>query len=171
MKFFDNQVFFLGHKDLFSNMYRCDLMVGEQLFYSAEHLYVYMKALQFNDARVMNICLTNMNPFEVKAASRTINNFDNSLWNEIKLDIMVVIHLIKFCTGPLKEIILASADVELIEGSKDLEWGCGYHIDAINDALKTYPGRNLCGISLMRAREIIKDGQQIDPVSIFEMIC
>lgn len=169
MKLFNTQLFFLGHNDAFSNMYRCDINVGGMVFCTAEHLYVYLKARQFCDINVMNLCLTTPNPYDAKSASRRISGFDHELWDSVKLDFMMCIHLIKFGNGPLNELILASDGIELIEASRDLEWGCGHHIDSITDELSTYPGRNLCGISLMRARLFLLDGGTINPDSILEL--
>ena len=169
MKLFNKQLFFLGHNDAFSNMYRCDLNVSGMVFCTAEHLYVYLKARQFCDINVMKLCLTTPNPYDVKAASRRISGFDQELWGSVKLNFMMCIHLIKFGHGPLNELILASDGVELIEASRDLEWGCGYHIDSITSEMPTYPGLNLCGISLMQARLFLLEGGAINPDSILEL--
>lgn len=170
MKIFDNQVFFLGHNDIFSNMYPVDIYVDGMHLKSVEHLYVLCKAISAHDNKNSIKILNEDNPYEVKKMGYGILGLDPQFWDFIKDQIMICAMMAKFQQPHLKEVILASGTRELVEGSPNKVWGCGVHVKEIHEPIPNYPGKNLCGLCLMETREMLKQGITIDPNTILELL-
>lgn len=170
MKIFDNQVFFLGHNDVFSNMYPVDIHVDGMHLKSVEHLYVVCKAISAHDNKNCIKILNEDNPYEVKKMGYGILGLDPQFWDFIKDQIMVCAMMAKFQQSALKEALLASGDRELVEGSPNKVWGCGVHVSEITGPIPNYPGNNLCGKCLMDVRDLLRQGVTINPDTILELL-
>lgn len=71
-------------------------------------------------------------------------------WELVKIGIMADLLLAKFYQDPLRQMLLDTGDLKLIEGNSwgDLFWGAD---------LKTGKGKNMLGILLMELRDYLLD--------------
>jgi ribA/ribD-fused uncharacterized protein len=131
-------------------------------FYSAEHYMMYHKAKLFGDTSTMKKTLTNILPGEVKILGRKIPNFNESIWDKHKEDIVTQGNVLKFGQNPELKEILMSHNVEFVEGSpEDCIWGIGlYYEDKRCLDKNQWKGQNLLGKCLNRAKLILK-GEQL----------
>lgn len=170
MKIFDNQVFFLGHNDVFSNMYPVDIYVDGMHLKSVEHLYVICKAISAHDRHKCLAILHEDSPYEVKKMGYGILGLDVQFWDFIKDKIMVCAMMAKFQQPGLRDLMLASGERELVEASPNKVWGCGIHVNEITGPVLEYPGNNLCGKCLMDVRDLIRNDVTINPDTILELL-
>jgi len=159
-------LFFYGHrvtkkitKNCFSNFYPAEFTDGNGVkYYNSEQYLMYKKAKLFNDIETANKILSTKNPFEIKEHGRGVKNFDNTIWDEYKLEIMTEGLILKFKQNPeLLEFLLNTGDLILVEASStDKIWGIGL---SENKAMITpeekWKGQNLLGKALMAARSMI----------------
>jgi ribA/ribD-fused uncharacterized protein len=94
-------------------------------------------------------------------ANKNIQNFDNQKWSLIKDEVMYKACFAKFSQNKdLKSRLLSTKDKTLVEASPfDLYWGAGMSLNDINilDS-STHKGSNKLGFTLMRVRDLIKNG-------------
>lgn len=128
-------------------------------FTSAEQYMMYHKAILFNDSLIAEQILAVSNPKEIKALGRKVRNFNESVWNENKYEIVKNGNILKFSQNPrLKEELLSTRDSILVEASPfDSVWGIklGEFDPNRFDPLK-WRGENLLGFALTEVREIFK---------------
>lgn len=113
------------------------------------------KAVLFGDIASATKIVNTSDPKEQKALGRLVNGFNEAVWNQHKLDIMVKGLLLKFGQNEsLKQQLLATGDKILVEGSPhDKIWGVGLHYsDELILSEKTWRGQNLLGKALMEVR-------------------
>lgn len=81
------------------------------------------------------------------------------MWDENRYQIMVDILKAKFANPTLKEILLRTDNLELVEGSPyDAIWGV--KLDWMSDEIldrRNWRGRNLLGKALMEVREYYRN--------------
>lgn len=133
-----------------------EFKVGRVSFGCAEQYMMAEKALLFGDEEIYNQCLKKMHPKEYKALGRAIANFDETLWNEKKVDIVLEGNMAKFSQNKeLKQYLLNTKSKIIVESSPyDKIWGIGLakdHENAMNPAL--WQGENLLGFILMEVRD------------------
>ena len=98
-------------------------------------------------------------PYTIKKIGRQVANFDQSIWDKEKYEIMKTGIRYKFLQNiRLKKKLIQTEDKQLYEASKyDKIWGIGMtqqEAKEIEDA--NFPGENLLGKALMEVREEIK---------------
>lgn len=87
-----------------SNWYKCRINVDSELFktelglephidgvlcfYYSEHLFMYIKALVFNDTENAKKIYESKTPREAKSYGRAVSGFDESVWREKRVDAM-----------------------------------------------------------------------------------
>jgi len=126
---------------------------------SAEQYMMYRKAILFNDAAIAKEILARTNPFMIKNLGRRIANFNATIWDNAKFDIVVKANQLKFAQNTeLFIFLLLTQDKILVEASPvDCVWGIG--LDEHNPD-RFYPdrwkGENLLGKALMQARELLR---------------
>lgn len=128
-------------------------------FASAEHYMVAHKAWLFDDHATAAQILAAGHPGEAKTLGRTVEGFDEEVWNAHRFDIVVRANLAKFGQHPeLKEFLLATRNRVLAEASPvDRIWGIGLTADDERAASPaTWRGLNLLGFALMAARDALE---------------
>lgn len=154
----NNRIYFWN--GIFSQWYACDVYdTDKKINYNcAEQAMMAYKAATFNDEFAFDMIMDSNSPSTQKSWGRKIKNYDDAVWNKVRLDIVSKISYWKFSQNKtLKELLILSRDAEICESSPvDPIWGCGLAEDdpLIYDK-KNWKGQNLLGIAIMNAREKI----------------
>ncbi|MDX7999297.1 NADAR family protein [Xenorhabdus sp. Reich] len=161
-------LFFWGHKTNYVNnitksclsqWYPISFIVDGIAYASAEHYMMAEKARLFNDIGSMEKIINAKNPGAAKAFGREICGFNQSIWDECRLKIVIEGNLAKFSQNKsLAEFLLNTGDKILVEASPvDRIWGIGLSEDASNiQNPLTWDGLNLLGFALMAVREKLR---------------
>lgn len=117
------------------------------------------KARLFKDDTMRKIILNTTNPAKLKALGRKVRNYDEDIWHQNRMDIVLDGNMAKFCQNEdMKAQLLATGEKELVEASPfDTIWGIGLSATnpkALNKA--TWRGQNLLGNVLMTVRERLR---------------
>ena len=131
-------------------------VVNDIIYNTAEHWMMAHKALLFDDYAVYEKIIKAKSAAEAKELGRQILNFDENLWMQKRLEIVIEGSLYKFNQHPdLKEFLINTKDRLLVEASPvDTIWGVGLAADdeKIKDPTK-WNGLNLLGFALMEVRD------------------
>lgn len=160
-------LFFWGHtphndglitSSCLSQWWNCDFESNGLLFRSTEHWMMYQKAVLFEDFQVADKILNCLTPGEAKELGRKVSNFDDSIWNEHRMDIVIQGNRLKFSQNEeLKTFLLNTKQRVLVEASPvDEIWGVGLSKDS--DKIEnpdTWRGLNLLGFALMEVRDVL----------------
>ena len=164
-------LFFYGHqpsadgsltKSCFSQWWVAPFEVDGVTYQTAEHWMMAAKAGLFNDDDALQKILAAETPAKAKEMGRLVQNFDPTVWDQHKFDIVVMGSLQKFAqNGELKKFLLGTGDRVLVEASPvDRIWGIGMKSDnpaARNPSL--WKGDNLLGFALMEARAKLRENE------------
>ncbi len=127
----------------------------------AEQFMMAEKARLFADEATRAKILATTSPREHKALGRTVQGFEQALWEARCLEIVVQGNLAKFRQNPAMWAALdATGDKLLVEASPlDKVWGVGLRADdaRVHDRA-TWRGQNLLGEALMRVRTELRAG-------------
>lgn len=142
-------------KACFSQWYASPFEVDDVVYPTAEHFMMAGKARLFADDVALRQVLAAPNPGAVKAIGRSIEGFDEKVWQERRWDIVVQANLAKFSqNAALAEFLRNTGARVLVEASPvDKIWGIGLAADdpdAENPA--GWQGLNLLGFALMEVR-------------------
>jgi ribA/ribD-fused uncharacterized protein len=124
----------------------------------AEQAMMYHKALTFNDQAIADQVLRAKTPREQKALGRKVSNFNESKWDEVKLQLIVDINIAKFRQSKTHfKALKESGDKLMVEASPyDAIWGIGMRED---EAKRTHPdewrGENLLGKALDEVKNVL----------------
>lgn len=145
-------------KQCFSQWFPCEFVVDGVAYHTTEQYMMSQKALLFEDHEIFEQIMAADNPADYKALGRKIRNFDESIWNEHKFDIVVAGNVAKFSQNPeLREYLLSIGDAIPVEASPyDGIWGVKLGIespDIHNPNL--WQGENLLGFAIMTARDAL----------------
>ncbi|MFE6921310.1 NADAR family protein [Nocardia sp. NPDC057663] len=128
-------------------------------FTSAEHYMMWRKALLFDDARTAARVLEVKHPSEAKKLGRQIRDFDETVWERARFEIVVAGNVAKFGQDDaLRTYLLGTGARVLVEASPvDRIWGIGLAADDPRAADPAqWRGLNLLGFALMRARSVLR---------------
>ena len=145
-----------------SQWYPSQFMIDGVTYNCAEQYMMAMKAVLFNDADALQIIMDTNNPKIQKAAGRTVQGFDQILWEQNCKLYVYRANLAKFMqNSDLLNWLLATGDTTLVEASPwDRIWGIGLGQD---DPLRldraTWQGTNWLGMIITNVREDIKAGR------------
>lgn len=143
-----------------SQWWECDFVYDGMTFKSTEHWMMYKKALLFNDLNIAALILKCNSPGEAKKLGREVSNFENDVWNQHRMNIVVEGNVLKFSQNKdLETFLLNTKDRILVEASPvDEIWGVGLSKDSekIHNP-NTWRGLNLLGFALMQVRDILND--------------
>lgn len=162
-------VFFWGHTpkqnnvldhSVFSQWYFSPFYVENCLFPTAEHYMMYQKALLFGQKSIAEEILLAKSPAQAKDLGRNVLNFDEKLWQQHRMDIVVKGNLAKFSQNEaLREYLLQTGNRILVETSPtDHIWGVG--LEKNNPKIENpllWKGENLLGFALMQVRDLLMD--------------
>jgi len=161
-------IFFWGHtgkvghdvgKHVFSQWYDAPFVVDGVEYKTAEHWMMAHKAKVFQDDEIFKKIVEATKPGEVKELGRKVKNFDESVWNEAKYDVVKRGNLHKFSQHEkIKDFLLNTGDRVLVEASPvDSIWGIGLAEDAKQiENPHTWKGLNLLGFALMEVRDALR---------------
>jgi ribA/ribD-fused uncharacterized protein len=126
-------------------------------FINNEQYFMWKKQQLFNptnDSLEKNI-LEATNPAVIRKLGRYVQNFDQTVWDEKKYDIMKVGLIEKFLQNThLKKALLETNDSVIVEASPyDTIWGIG--LNEGDARIKQWRGENLLGKALMDVRTIL----------------
>jgi ribA/ribD-fused uncharacterized protein len=166
------RIHFWGNYDengYLSNWYNAIFNISGILVQNSEQAYMLAKAAAFFDTDSLEKMKNTPDPKAVKLLGRQVKNFDEVVWNELKIYAMYSVNLCKFTQNlRLLELLYDTKGNELVEASpRDLIWGSGLtkeqHLvrEAAGDF--TYPGLNLLGKTLTSLRDNLLAGQ-ISPI-------
>lgn len=141
-----------------SNWYLSDFKVDGQLYSSMEQYMMHQKALTFDDYDTADEILNTDDVAVIKALGRTVKNYDDEVWDEVRYDIVYEGLLHKFLDNEkLRKKLLSTGKETLAECAvRDRIWGIGLSMknkDRFNK--NKWLGRNLLGTALMEVRESI----------------
>lgn len=160
-------LFFWGHsknsnneigKSCFSQWFELPFTVKGITYNTAEHWMMAGKALLFNDLIAFDKIVKAGSPAEAKKMGRSINGFDDLVWREKRIDIVVTGNIHKFNQYPDYATYLVNTnDRILVEASPvDAIWGIGLSKDdEYVDNPNRWKGENLLGFALMEARDFL----------------
>lgn len=125
---------------------------------TAEHWMMAEKARLFRDERSAAAVVAAGTPEEAKALGRGVEGFEGARWAAARVDVVVRGNVAKFGQDPaLRDYLLGTGDAVLVEASPvDAVWGIGLAADDPRARRPDeWPGQNLLGFALMRARQAL----------------
>lgn len=160
-----NYIFFWGHKPLpsgdigsccFSQWWPSAFNVDGIEYPTAEHYMMAEKARLFGDEVTRKEILAVKDPNAARQLGRNVNGFEEDVWIDSRLPIVVRGSYEKFTqNAELRRFLLQTGNKVLVEASPmDRIWGIGLRSNdtrARNPEL--WPGLNLLGFALMEVRQ------------------
>lgn len=156
-------IFFWGHKtkshevskSCFSQWYPAPFILDDVRYSSAEHYMMAEKARIFNDMEIRARIIATSNPGTAKALGREVKGFDQSIWEQQRIEIVIRANEAKFSQNKnLSQFLISTGTRVLVEASPvDKIWGIGLSEqdkEANNPLL--WRGLNLLGFALMKVR-------------------
>ncbi|UKB79710.1 NADAR family protein [Chryseobacterium sp. MEBOG07] len=159
-------LFFWGHtakdiitKSCFSQWFPGKFEENGIVYKTAEHYMMAGKARLFNDAEIEEEILKAATPNQAKALGRKVKNFDPTIWDEHKYEMVTQGNLLKFSQNQyFKDFLLSTGDKILVEASPyDRIWGIGMQeTDTRAQNPLLWNGENLLGFALMEVRDELR---------------
>lgn len=150
---------FSGKNDLFSNSYPLEFDYNRYTYNCGEQGFMHQKAIFFKDYRkAKEILDTPYNPIEYRNLGRSVSNYNDREWSNVKYDIMINLikarcehhYEYKMSLIGLRDYIIA------FSSPTDIIWGIGYSKDdPKSDNLSEWRGRNLLGNAYMEVRDLL----------------
>jgi hypothetical protein len=158
MKVTDTHIFFL--KEWLSNFKYCTILSGGNKFSNTEQLFMYHKAVFFEDDEIAEKILATPVPYEAKALGRLVKGYNDEDWNKVRYDVMYQANLLKYTQNEdLKKKLLETGDKILVEvNPRDNIWGIGMdenNPDILDES--KWNGQNLLGKVLMDVRNKLRE--------------
>ncbi len=138
-----------------SNWYPSTFTIDGRTFSSMEQYMMYQKAFTFHDEETAAAILATDNVGKIKALGRSVQNYNDTVWNGIRQIVVYRGLLEKFRQNPdLKRQLLATAPHILAECAMlDKIWGIGLTMhDEYRFEPELWEGQNLLGFTLMMVR-------------------
>ncbi len=163
----ENSIYFYSHTSsnykYMSNFYPCTFYEYEPYntiqFNCTEQYLMYQKAKLFEPINIdlQNNILRESSPSIIKKIGRSIKNYDDNIWSQIRYDIMLKGLRLKFAQNSIiSQELLKTYPKILYEASKnDKIWGIGFDSNEGMRTDKTKYGTNLLGKALMQIRDEI----------------
>lgn len=110
-----------------SNWYESPITIGGQQFLTVEHYMMWSKAILFNDNETAKKVLATDSPAEVKKLGRGVKNFDEVVWKQNCVRIVLEGNIAKFQQHPnLAKRLLETGESFIAESADyDTVWGIG----------------------------------------------
>ena len=144
-----------------SNLFPAPIKIGKRFFDSLEHALQYKKARGHNEDRLAEKIHLCREAYEVRWMGKRITTTEQ--WRKSEQDVMLSRMIRKFEQNPtLREQLLQTGRKILVEATLDKTWGAGCSLFSPALKNKSWPGRNLQGETLMKARSqlLAKYGSQ-----------
>ena len=161
-------LFFWGHqpnndgsvgKSCLSQWYKVSFELDGIHYKTAEHYMMAEKARLFGDERILTKITNSSHPGEAKKLGRQVRGFQEKLWLENRMAIVIRGNLGKFSQNKdLQAFLLNTGDRILVEASpRDRIWGIGLSENAPEiENPYFWKGLNLLGFALMEVRRLIR---------------
>lgn len=132
-----------------------------QTYNCAEQYMMHQKAVSRGDETTAANILKTPYPKEQKDLGRSVANWDDTAWDQIKEKVVEQGSYLKFSQNKeLREKLLMTGDRELVEASaNDRVWGVGFNAKSALSKREEW-GTNLLGKCLMKARERIREEER-----------
>ena len=140
----ENYRFFWG--GIYSNWFRCKFTVDGIEYNCSEQYMMHKKALLFNDLETAQWIIESGSPREQKALGRKIKGYDQTIWDQVKYNIVKDGCRAKFEQNyALLKQIREDRGKILVEASpEDAIWGIGFDEDNAHQNKDKW-GQNLLG--------------------------
>lgn len=179
-------LFFYSGRTIYSNWYETpdqfsDPLNGGLTFTSSETAFMWWKAVFFQDHKIATLLeQKGCTPLTAKQLGRQIKDYDDKVWECVRLGYMQYVLYLKFLQNPeWADRLKTTGKRVLIEASPtDRVWGCGLDVEAaaahakaeedahwldqgtlqcrgFNPQSIKWPGRNLLGQALMTVRSLL----------------
>lgn len=146
---------FQGQHSIFSNFYSVQVNYNGRVFPSSEHAYQFDRVTYLGDHKLASQVFHAHTPQEAKRIGAQIG--PSKKWDMVKVDRMKKIAMAKFSQNVrLRNELLKTAPVPLIEGTLDNFWGCGLSFTARNLVGGNWNGKNQMGTILVDCRNEIQ---------------
>ena len=137
----------------------CKILIDGVIYNCAEQYMMAMKAKLFNDAAALDIIMGTDNPKVQKAAGRTVQGFNQTIWEQNAKLYVYRANYAKFTQNKdAQQWLMATNGTTLVEASPwDKIWGIG--LDANDPKAQdraTWQGTNWLGEIVTQVREDIK---------------
>ena len=161
----NNSIYFYKADGIFgymSNFYKTNFVDNEGIkFCCSEQYLMYWKAKTFEpeNTQLLQSILKETKPSKVKALGRSVQNYNEQVWNQIRFGIMINGLRLKFEQNlTIQALLISTENKKLYEASKhDKIWGIGFYAEqAVQVNHKQY-GTNLLGQALMVVRKELDD--------------
>lgn len=142
-----------------SNWYMSDFEWGGKKFTSMEQYMMYRKAVLFGDTAIAQEIMSTDNVGKIKALGRSVQDYDDIIWNGMRQIIVYEGLLEKFRQNyALKSKLLATQNHILAECAvQDRIWGIGVSMkDERRLVMEQWQGHNLLGFTLMQVRDTLR---------------
>lgn len=142
-----------------SNWYLSDFVIDNVKYSSVEQYMMYWKARTFNDKKNAEKILAVSDVGKIKSLGRSVENYNNTVWNGLRQIIVYKGLLEKFRQdSELREKLLATENNILAECAvNDKIWGIGLSMNSEKRFdINEWKGENLLGFSLMCVREELR---------------
>lgn len=108
-----------------SNWWLSEFTINNVTYTSAEQYMMHQKALLFNDTQIAEAILKTNDVAKIKAYGRKVKNYDDTIWNDKRKDIVYQELLAKFQQNEdLSKELLSTGEALLAECAvKDRIWG------------------------------------------------
>ena len=153
----DKHYLFGGQYSPLSNFTRSPIKLGGIQYPSTEHYFQAKKALFAGDTTTYKKILSAELPSEAKTLGKSVK-CDKSRWSAAATQIMEKALTAKFTQHQhLRECLLATGDLNIVECSRDQVWGNGvpWNSEDAHDPNK-WTGHNQLGILLTKLRDTLK---------------
>lgn len=155
----NQQIILFYQNTPFSQWFNSPFTIDNINYINAEQYMMAEKARLFKDDIVLKKIMKTSSPKTIKSLGRKISNFNGSVWDQYKYDIIIRGNHAKFSQNlNLKQFLLTTDNDIIAEASPyDKIWGIGMsskHPDAYNP--KKWKGLNLLGKALMEIRDLLK---------------
>ena len=110
-----------------SNWWLSEFTINDVTYTSAEQYMMHQKALLFNDTKIAEEILKTDDVAKIKAYGRKVKNYDDTIWNSKRKDIVYQGLFAKFQQNEdLSKKLLSTGEALLAECAvKDRIWGIG----------------------------------------------
>ena len=157
----DQYVFF--HQSWPSQWHKSPMIINNIKYNCCEQYMMAMKATLFNDQQTLTKIMNVSDPKDHKQLGRQIKNFNQSLWDQNKKQIIYDGNYAKFTQNKkLKKLLLSMDNRTFVEASKsDKIYGIGIGVmDTKADSKRNWRGQNLLGYVITNVRDQILKEQQ-----------
>lgn len=142
-----------------SNWFESSFVVDGKYYWCTEQYMMAKKAELFKDFEIQDKIMNSLDQREIKSLGRKIRNFNDSVWDKNKVQIVFDGNMAKYKTNKNLQIyLLNQKDKILVEASPyDKIWGIGLGKEnsKIIENPNNWQGLNLLGFTLMAVRDAL----------------